>query len=143
EGSAATALSRLRANRISIKAAGDETSSRSNHAPIYACRSVSVTCGKGEPFGGKKLLNWRGGARAGRYHRPASLGQRLTLVGRARTDEEKMSAALMNERQKRAETVARELRQLGATVTNALPLPDGQNLRFWCSDYKKREVLTA
>jgi hypothetical protein len=42
-----------------------------------------------------------------------------------------------SERQKTAERLARELQTLGATVTNVLPLADGQNLRFWCSDYKK------
>jgi len=51
--------------------------------------------------------------------------------------------ALPNERQKIAQRLARELSQLGATVTNVLPLADGQHLRFWVSDYKKRDVLTA
>src|SRR5262245_57735552 len=51
--------------------------------------------------------------------------------------------AFPSERQKTADRLARELAQFGATVTNVLPLADGQNLRFWCSDYEKREVLTA
>ena len=51
--------------------------------------------------------------------------------------------AFPGERQKTAERLARELGQLGATVTNVLPLAAGQNLRFWVSDYEKREVLTA
>ena|SRR5262245_46912016 len=50
---------------------------------------------------------------------------------------------MLNDRQKTASQLARELSQLGATVTNVLPLADGQQLRFWVSDYKKREVLTA
>src|SRR5262249_13458177 len=51
--------------------------------------------------------------------------------------------AFPSERQKKAAVVARELQALGATVTNVLPLADGQPLRFWVSDYKKREILTA
>ena len=50
---------------------------------------------------------------------------------------------LLNERQKTAERLTRELSQLGATVTSNLPLGEDQNLRFWCSDYTKREVLQA
>jgi hypothetical protein len=51
--------------------------------------------------------------------------------------------ALLNERQKTAERLARELGALGANVTNVLPLADDQKLRFWCSDYKKGKILTA
>jgi len=51
--------------------------------------------------------------------------------------------AVLNERERKAATLVRELSQLGATVTTVLPLADGQHLRFWVSDYKKREVLTA
>ena|SRR5215475_9103790 len=50
---------------------------------------------------------------------------------------------LLNERQKTAEKLTRELSALGATVTTGLPLGADQNLRFWCSDYQKREVLQA
>jgi hypothetical protein len=44
-------------------------------------------------------------------------------------------------RQELAARLTKELQSLGATVTNALPLPDGQNLRFWCDDYRKKEIL--
>ena len=37
--------------------------------------------------------------------------------------------------------MTRELQALGATVTNVLPLAEGQSLRFWVSDYRKNEVL--
>src|SRR5262249_40615130 len=49
----------------------------------------------------------------------------------------------LTERQKRAENVTRELQRLGATVTNVLPLAEGRPLKFWVSDYNKREVLQA
>ena len=48
---------------------------------------------------------------------------------------------ILTERQKRAENVTRELQRLGATVTNVLPLAEGRPLRFWVSDYRKKEVL--
>src|SRR5262249_54153085 len=51
--------------------------------------------------------------------------------------------AFPSERQRTAQRLTRELQALGATVTNVLPLADGQPLRFWVSDYKKREILTA
>jgi hypothetical protein len=50
---------------------------------------------------------------------------------------------VLTKRQETARDLARSLGQLGATVTNVLPLADNQNLRFWCSDYKKGKVLTA
>jgi hypothetical protein len=49
----------------------------------------------------------------------------------------------LSKRQETARDLARSLAQRGATVTNVLPLADDQNLRFWVSDYKKGEVLTA
>ena len=49
--------------------------------------------------------------------------------------------AFPSERQKTAERLARELLAFGGTVTNVLPLADGQNLRFWVSDYRKNELL--
>jgi hypothetical protein len=48
---------------------------------------------------------------------------------------------VLTARQQKAATLTRELQALGATVTNVLPLADGQNLRFWVSDYKKNELL--
>ena len=48
---------------------------------------------------------------------------------------------LLTERQKRAENITRELQRLGATVTNVLPLAEGRPLRFWVSDYQKKELL--
>src|SRR5262249_7575847 len=48
---------------------------------------------------------------------------------------------LLTERQKRAENITREIQRLGATVTNVLPLAEGRPLRFWVSDYRKKEVL--
>ena len=48
---------------------------------------------------------------------------------------------LLSQRQQSAERLARELQQFGANVTSLLPLTDGRHLRFWVSDYKKREVL--
>jgi len=50
---------------------------------------------------------------------------------------------LLSDRQQTAERLTRELQALGATVTNSLPLAEDRPLRFWCSDYKKREILTA
>jgi len=50
-------------------------------------------------------------------------------------------AAFPSERQKTAQRLARELRAFGGRVTNVLPLHEGQNLRFWVSDYKKNELL--
>jgi hypothetical protein len=52
-----------------------------------------------------------------------------------------MALPNLSERQKTAERLTRELQSLGATVTNVLPLADGQNLRFWIDDYRKKEVL--
>jgi hypothetical protein len=52
-----------------------------------------------------------------------------------------MALPNLSERQKAAERLTRELQSLGATVTNVLPLADGQNLRFWIDDYRKKEVL--
>jgi hypothetical protein len=49
--------------------------------------------------------------------------------------------ALLTPRQETAQRLARELQALGATVTNVMPLADDKNLRFWCSDYKKNELL--
>src|SRR5262249_40025595 len=46
-----------------------------------------------------------------------------------------------SERQRVAERLARELGQLGATVTSLLPLANDKNLRFWVSDYRKNELL--
>jgi hypothetical protein len=50
---------------------------------------------------------------------------------------------LLTKRQELAKSLTRELGQLGANVTNVLPLADDQNLKFWCSDYKKGQILTA
>jgi len=47
----------------------------------------------------------------------------------------------LTERQQTAQRLTRELQAFGATVTNVLPLADGQHLRFWVSDYKKNELL--
>jgi len=44
-------------------------------------------------------------------------------------------------RQETAARLCRELQAFGANVTSVLPLADGQNLRFWVDDYKKKEVL--
>src|SRR5262245_51563758 len=52
-----------------------------------------------------------------------------------------MTAAFSSERQKTAQRLARELLAFGGKVTNVLPLREGQNLRFWVSDYKKNELL--
>lgn len=49
--------------------------------------------------------------------------------------------AFPSERQKTAQRLTRELQALGATVTNVLPLAEGQPLKFWVSDYKKNELL--
>jgi hypothetical protein len=49
--------------------------------------------------------------------------------------------ALLTKRQETAQRLTRELQALGATVTNPLPLEDGQALRFWVADYKKNEML--
>jgi hypothetical protein len=49
----------------------------------------------------------------------------------------------LTDRQTTAQRLTRELQGLGATVTNVLPLADESNLRFWVSDYKKGQVLTA
>jgi hypothetical protein len=48
---------------------------------------------------------------------------------------------LLTPRQETAQRLARELQSFGATVTNVMPLDNGQNLRFWCSDYEKKELL--
>ncbi len=50
---------------------------------------------------------------------------------------------VLSKRQEIAQNLTRELGRLGANVTNVLPLDDAARLRFWCSDYRKREVLTA
>src|SRR5262245_40964575 len=47
----------------------------------------------------------------------------------------------MTPRQQTAPRLTRELQALGAMVTNVLPLADGQNPRFWVSDYRKNELL--
>jgi len=47
----------------------------------------------------------------------------------------------LTQRQQTAQRLTRELQAFGATVTNVLPLADGQHLRFWVSDYKKNELL--
>jgi hypothetical protein len=52
-----------------------------------------------------------------------------------------MMPAPFTERQRVAERLARELSALGAVVTNVMPLDETHNLRFWCSEYRKREVL--
>src|SRR5262245_50559662 len=49
--------------------------------------------------------------------------------------------AFSSERQKTADRLTRELQAFGGTVTNLLPLANGQNLRFWVSDYDKKELL--
>ena len=49
--------------------------------------------------------------------------------------------AVLTPRQETAQRLARELQSFGATVTNVMPLDDSQNLRFWCSDYEKKELL--
>jgi len=51
--------------------------------------------------------------------------------------------AVLTNRQETAQHLTRSLQSLGATVTNVLPLAEGQHLRFWVSDYAKREILTA
>jgi hypothetical protein len=48
---------------------------------------------------------------------------------------------VLTKRQETAARLCRELQAFGATVTNVLPLADGQNLRFWIDDYRKKEVL--
>jgi hypothetical protein len=50
---------------------------------------------------------------------------------------------LLSERQQRARAIADELQAQGATITSALPLEDGQPLRFWVDDYKKKRALQA
>jgi hypothetical protein len=52
-----------------------------------------------------------------------------------------MALSGLTPRQETAARLTRELQSLGATVTNAMPLPDGQHLRFWCCDYAKNELL--
>jgi hypothetical protein len=47
----------------------------------------------------------------------------------------------LTERQMVAARLTRELQAFGATVTNRKPLPEDEPLRFWVSDYKKREIL--
>src|SRR5262249_16745128 len=49
--------------------------------------------------------------------------------------------ALLTKRQETAQRLTRELQALGATVTSVLPLAAERQLRFWCSDYKKNELL--
>jgi hypothetical protein len=49
----------------------------------------------------------------------------------------------LTDRQTTAQRLTRELQGLGGTVTSVLPLGDDQQLRFWVSDYKKGQVLTA
>jgi hypothetical protein len=48
---------------------------------------------------------------------------------------------LLTPRQETAQRLARELQSFGATVTSVLPLEEGKHLRFWCSDYEKKELL--
>jgi hypothetical protein len=48
---------------------------------------------------------------------------------------------VLTKRQEMAQRLTRELQALGATVTNVPPLEEGKHLRFWCSDYKKNELL--
>src|SRR5262249_48266367 len=76
-----------------------------------------------------------------RYKGSVPERQGQSALGCTRTIEEKMTP--LTERQKRAENVTRMLQNLGATVTNVLPLAEGRPLRFWCSDYEKRQVLQA
>jgi hypothetical protein len=52
-----------------------------------------------------------------------------------------MALSNLTPRQETAARLMRELQACGACVTNAMPLPDGQNLRFWVDDYKKNELL--
>src|SRR5262249_45762054 len=58
-----------------------------------------------------------------------------------RAIEEEMTP--LTERQQRAKVVADEIRRLGGTVTNVLPLAAGHNLKFWVSEYEKRRGLQA
>jgi hypothetical protein len=48
---------------------------------------------------------------------------------------------MLTERQKKAETLAHELRAAGAAVTSALPLADGAKLRFQVLDSIAEAVL--
>jgi len=52
-----------------------------------------------------------------------------------------MALSGLTPRQETAQRLTRELQSLGATVTSVLPLEEGKNLRFWVSDYKKKEVV--
>ena len=52
-----------------------------------------------------------------------------------------MAISGLTPRQATAARLCRELQSLGANVTSVLPLAEGQPLRFWVDDYKKREVL--
>jgi hypothetical protein len=49
----------------------------------------------------------------------------------------------LTERQEKAETLARELREMGAAVTSALPLADGTNLKFQILQSRAEPVLEA
>ena len=49
---------------------------------------------------------------------------------------------LLTERQRKAQTLARELQAMGAWVTTALPLGDG-NLRFQVLDAQAEPILAA
>ena len=52
-----------------------------------------------------------------------------------------MALSGLTPRQETAARLCRELQAFGANVTSVLPLADGQHLRFWIDDYKKKEVL--
>ena len=52
-----------------------------------------------------------------------------------------MALSGLTPRQETAARLCRELQAFGANVTSVLPLADGQHLRFWVDDYKKKEVL--
>jgi hypothetical protein len=48
---------------------------------------------------------------------------------------------MLTERQEKAETLARELQEMGAVVTSPLPLADGCSLRFRVLAAKEAEIL--
>jgi len=52
-----------------------------------------------------------------------------------------MAIPRLSKRQETAQRLTRELQAFGATVTNVLPLAEGQHLRFSVNDYRKNEVL--
>jgi|SRR6516225_915489 hypothetical protein len=51
--------------------------------------------------------------------------------------------AILNQRQRTAQALAREIESLGAWVTSPLPLDDGKRLRFQLLDGDKNRVLQA